>query len=87
MRNYLHEHDSLSHQGSRLIHLGLTGGEPLLHKPETINFFRYARARFPDVYTRLYTSGDLLEEDDLKALREADLNEIRFSIKIDELKT
>ena len=83
-RNYRAELDSLYEDGSKLIHLGLTGGEPLLHRSETIDFFQDARTKFPEVYTRLYTSGDLLDEDVLKALQETHLDEIRFSIKIED---
>ncbi|MHB8074089.1 radical SAM protein [Desulfosporosinus fructosivorans] len=83
-RNYRAELDALSQNGGKLTYLGLTGGEPLLHKPETIDFFQYALAKFPRVHTRLYTSGDLLDEDVLKELQESQLDEIRFSIKIDD---
>ncbi|HWQ41740.1 MAG TPA: radical SAM protein [Desulfosporosinus sp.] len=85
-RNYRDELDSLHQSGGKLVHLGLTGGEPLLHKSETVDFFRHARSKFPHVYTRLYTSGDLLDEAVLKALQETHLDEIRFSIKIDDPK-
>lgn len=83
-RNCLEELDSLHHQGGKLAHLGLTGGEPLLHKPETVQFFRHAKEKFPRVYTRLYTSGDLVDKDILKDLQETHLDEIRFSIKVDD---
>ena len=83
-RNYRDELDSLSHKGGKLVHLGLTGGEPLLHKTETFDFFQQAKAKFPKVYTRLYTSGDLLDEEILKELQKAQLDEIRFSIKVDD---
>ncbi len=83
-RNYREELDSLHLRGGKLVHLGLTGGEPLLHKPETVDFFQHAKAKFPRVYTRLYTSGDLVDEDILKQLQETHLDEIRFSIKIDD---
>lgn len=83
-RNYQDELNSLYDNGGKLLHLGLTGGEPLLHKPETIDFFLQAKAKFPRVYTRLYTSGDLLDEDILRELQETRLDEIRFSIKVDD---
>jgi len=65
--------------------LALTGGEPLLHKTEAINFFSYAKEYFPNVYTRLYTSGDFVDEKILISLKEAKLDEIRFSIRMQDL--
>lgn len=83
-RNYRAELDDLYREGGKLTHLGLTGGEPLLHKAETLDFFQYARIKFPRVYTRLYTSGDLLDEETLQGLQKSNLNEIRFSIKMED---
>ena len=83
-RNYRGELDSLYSNGGKLTHLALTGGEPLLHKSETFDFFQYARTKFPRVNTRLYTSGDLVDEDVLREFQETHLDEIRFSIKIDD---
>ncbi|WP_313800735.1 radical SAM protein [Cytobacillus sp.] len=70
--------------GYRLKHIALTGGEPLLFKEETIQFFQFAKEKAPDSYTRLYTAGDLLNENILKQLRDTGLNEIRFSIKMED---
>jgi pyruvate formate-lyase activating enzyme-like uncharacterized protein len=64
--------------------LALTGGEPLLHKAETEEFFRTAQRLYPDAYTRLYTSGAFLDEAYLQVLADVGLNEIRFSIKTDD---
>lgn len=66
-------------------HLALTGGEPLLFKPQTYAFFEQARALFPAAHTRLYTSGDHIDRAALEALRQAGLNEIRFSIRMHDL--
>lgn len=65
-------------------HLALTGGEPLLYKEETLEFFREAQRLFPGVYTRLYTSGDHADTATLTALKEAGLQEIRFSIRVED---
>lgn len=65
--------------------LALTGGEPLLHKAETIRFFSTARQLFPKVSTRLYTSGDHIDEAILQQLQAAGLDEIRFSIRLHDL--
>lgn len=64
--------------------LALTGGEPLLHVDQTVDFFEQARSLYPQAYTRLYTSGAGLNADVLARLEAADLSEIRFSVKLDE---
>ena len=84
LRDTAAELDSLRASGQRVQHLALTGGEPLLHKPETVRFFQQARRNFPGAYTRLYTSGDHLERETLQAFKDAGMNEIRFSIRLDD---
>lgn len=71
-------------QGANLLHVALTGGEPLLCPDESVAFFQRARELFPGVHARLYTSGWGLDEALLVRLREAGLSEIRFSIKTDD---
>ena len=71
-------------RGAQLEHIALTGGEPLVHKAETIEFFDYARELYPHAYMRLYTSGAYLDEEVLRRLRAVRLDEIRLSIKLDE---
>lgn len=71
--------------GQRVLHLALTGGEPLLHKNETFKFFSKARKLFPKAYTRLYTCGDHLDRETLQALKTAGLQEIRLSIRMHDL--
>ncbi|MCM3124970.1 radical SAM protein [Mesobacillus sp. AQ2] len=85
-RNAVEELDQLFDSGSTVTHLALTGGEPLLHPGETIDFFRKANKFNPAIHTRLYTAGDLLTKDILIELRLAGLNEIRFSIKLEDSK-
>lgn len=70
--------------GQKLTHVALTGGEPLLHPAEAAAFFRLARELYPDAHLRLYTSGDLLDEEMLTALKDAGLDEIRFSYKMED---
>ena len=72
-------------RGQKAFHLALTGGEPLLYKPEAIDFFTKAKEIFPEVYTRLYTSGDFVDAEILTSLKEAKLDEIRFSIRMQDL--
>ena len=67
-----------------LRYVALTGGEPLLHKAEAVEYFRTARSFWPEASLRLYTSGDLLEEETAAALRDAGVEEIRFSLKLED---
>jgi uncharacterized protein len=83
-RDTIAELDSLRATGSRVQHLALTGGEPLLFKEETVHFFQHARRNFPNAYTRIYTCGDHLDRDILQSFKEAGMNEIRFSIRIED---
>ena len=79
------ELDEMRARGQRLRQVGLTGGEPLLHKDKAVAFFQYARQVFPGVYTRLYTSGDHANAEILQELKDAGLDEIRFSIRMHDL--
>ena len=67
-----------------LDYVALTGGEPLLFADEACAFFKEARQNNPNAHLRLYTSGDQLTPELLEQLRAAGLNEIRFSIKLDD---
>lgn len=84
------DHDAIGELGHRLQsgekfdHIALTGGEPLLHAQKAVDFFAFVHEKSKNTYTRLYTAGDLLTEEILKSLKEAHLNEIRFSIKQEE---
>ena len=64
--------------------LAVTGGEPLLHRDETLAFFERARDLYPKAYTRLYTSGSGLDEEYARALASSGVQELRFSVKLDE---
>jgi pyruvate formate-lyase activating enzyme-like uncharacterized protein len=44
-RDYITRLDNISTSNQK-IYLGLTGGEPLLHKKDTIRFFKYANKKF-----------------------------------------
>jgi pyruvate formate-lyase activating enzyme-like uncharacterized protein len=83
-RNLPAELDAIHQQGQQVRHLALTGGEPLLHPAEALEFFRHARQRFPQAHTRLYTTGDQLTVELAQALRDAGLDEIRFSLRMHE---
>jgi len=79
-----HKLSGLHEQGVVYGDLALTGGEPLLHKDETLAFFCRAAQLYPQAHTRLYTSGSFLDEGFLCSLQKAGLDEIRFSIKTDD---
>ena len=64
--------------------IGLTGGEPLLILDDSIEFLEEAGKAFPMAHKRMYTSGDLLTEEGAARLRDAGLDEIRFSVKQDD---
>lgn len=81
-RDLISELENMYRHGIRMEHVALTGGEPLLFKPETVEFFRYADQKFPMAYKRLYTSGDHVDEEILQALRQVRLDEIRFSVRM-----
>jgi pyruvate formate-lyase activating enzyme-like uncharacterized protein len=83
-RNLPVELDALHREGKQVRHLALTGGEPLLHPEAALEFFRHAHRLFPQVHTRLYTTGDHLTLDLAQALRDAGLDEIRFSLRMHE---
>jgi len=84
-RDLVRELEEIQAAGMKINHLALTGGEPLLHKDEAVDFLRYASDNFPDTFKRLYTTGDHANEAMLRRLRDAGLEEIRFSIRMHDL--
>lgn len=68
----------------RLDCIGLTGGEPLLHPDSTCAFLERAADLHPEAHTRLYTSGDLLDAALAARLADHGLDEMRFSVKVDD---
>ncbi|MEX6039645.1 radical SAM protein [Providencia hangzhouensis] len=86
MRDAIGEVDAIAEQGYPLTHIALTGGEPLLFRQESIAFFQAVQQKLPLAHSRLYTAGDRLDRSTALALAKAGLQEIRFSIKIDDLK-
>ncbi|WP_434512219.1 radical SAM protein [Desulfitobacterium sp. AusDCA] len=85
-RAYINELEQMFKHGQKFSHIALTGGEPLLHKKEMLEFFQYVQKHSPRTHTRLYTSGDFLDPEILLDLQESGLNEIRFSIKLEDTK-
>lgn len=84
LRDCRAELDQLAKSGQKVSYIALTGGEPLLHRRETVGFFSLANEKFPHAHTRLYTSGDLLDVELLQQLQKAGLTEIRFSVKLED---
>ncbi len=84
-RDTIAELDALRASTQQTRHVALTGGEPLLYKTETFEFFEHTRELFPAAHTRLYTSGDHIDRETLEALQKAGLKEIRFSIRMHDL--
>lgn len=84
LRDVSAELEELRRSGQGARHLALTGGEPLLHREEALGFFRTARRCFPEAGTRLYTSGDFVDVTLLSELRDAGLEEIRFSLRLQD---
>lgn len=78
------ELQELVDSGVKLRHLAVTGGEPFLFKDEVVRFFELAQKIAPDAYTRIYSTGDLVDEELLIKLKNAGLDEFRFSIKMDD---
>jgi len=61
--------------------ISISGGEPFLTYEKTLSFITRIRQEMgEEVYLWLYTNGILATEDNLRALKEAGLNEIRFDI-------
>ncbi len=83
-RDALGELEQAHAAGARLDCIALTGGEPMLRFEKTLEFLKRARELYPQAHLRLYTSGYRLDEDAMDALRESGLDEIRFSIKLED---
>lgn len=61
--------------------VGFTGGEPLLVLEKLLLFIKRIKKQFDrSIYTWIYTNGDLIDEQKLKELRNAGLDEIRFNL-------
>jgi hypothetical protein len=63
---------------------GITGGDPLARLERTIKYIKTLKKKFgKDFHIHLYTSLDLVNENNLKRLFNAGLDEIRFHLDID----
>jgi pyruvate formate-lyase activating enzyme-like uncharacterized protein len=79
-RDVISELDNIKEPES-LKAVALTGGEPLLNQEELFLILSYLNNKFPSVHTRIYTNGDLIDNNILKNLQINNLSEIRFSLK------
>ncbi len=80
-RNIVAELEDAYAHGAEFDVLAVTGGEPMLYKDMVVSFFAKAKELYPEAHTRLYTSGDCLDEAGVEELAAAGLTEIRFSVK------
>ena len=76
--------DEFAASVDEVTHVGLTGGEPLLRREAMLDFFAYVKERAPQAHARLYTSGFGLDERTCADLAERGLDEIRFSVKVED---
>lgn len=70
--------------GRQLDFIALTGGEPCLFPDEVVGALEMARRCFPKCHIRLYSSGAAADEAMLERFMAAGLDEVRFSIKLDD---
>lgn len=64
--------------------VAITGGEPLLYPDKCVEFIKKVKKASKDTQVRIYTNGDLINEEILKDLKNSGLNEIRFGLKPDD---
>ena len=84
-RDIVGELEAAYASGAQFDCLAVTGGEPLLYEKQVESFVHRAKELYPGVHVRLYTCGDLLDETRLTGLVEAGLDEMRFSIKPEDV--
>jgi uncharacterized protein len=63
---------------------GITGGDPLSKFERTIEAIKLLKAEFKNYHIHLYTSLNLVDEDKLKQLEEAGLDEIRYHLDLED---
>ncbi len=63
---------------------GITGGDPLMKIERTVAYIKQLKEKYgPKFHIHLYTSLNLVTEENLKLLYDAGLDEIRFHLDID----
>jgi len=72
---------------SNSLGVGITGGDPISRTTRTAGFIKILKKRFgPNFHIHLYTSFDLINENNLKKLFDSGLDEIRFHPDLDNPK-
>jgi len=67
-------------------YFAISGGEPLLEKDKTFQCLEHINDLNNKVHTRVYTNGDLLDNNVLNKFKKLKVDEIRLSIKQEDLK-
>lgn len=71
-------------RGAQYDCLAVTGGEPFLHAEMVLEFVQLAKRLYPHAHVRIYTCGDGLDGKMISRLGELGLDELRFSVKLDD---
>jgi len=61
--------------------LAITWWEPFLFTDKVYEILEYVNKTYPGKHTRIYTTGDIMNEEILTNLKRLELDEIRYSIK------
>ncbi len=61
--------------------LAITWWEPFLFKDKVYEILEYVNSKYPWKHTRIYTTGDIMNDEILTKLKSLELDEIRYSIK------
>ena len=76
----LFEVDAIKGEGA-----GMSGGDPLCALDRTVEYIHLLKSKYgPDFHIHLYTSKTSVSQEDLRRLREAGLDEIRFHPQSDD---
>lgn len=70
----------IAEQSTIVTGISYSGGEPLMYLPKIREIAGYVSNNFPHIYQWMYTNGLLLTEDQLKQLRDVNVQEIRFHL-------
>ena len=80
-RNLISELNNAKERARNLNILHLLG-RTIVVQARAVDFFAHAKKTYPKGYTRLYTSGDHINEELLQELKDSNLDEIRFSVRL-----
>lgn len=70
----------ISKQAEKVKGISYSGGEPLLYMPKIIDIAKYVSIHNPTAYQWLYTNGLLLNEENLRLLKDLNIQEIRVHL-------